>query len=190
MKLTTRLPIPSDRELVLAAVVIAGLALLAVHRWVLMPSYVRWSSARAQAELLGIENAKLRSLIRLRQEVIEQHELLPREAFVSDTPQITMSQFLRQLERAASRAGVTIVNASPLDSTEGPEHQLFPLRIGVSGPLAGVARLAESLLNGPAIVGLESTTIRATRAADVVDCQLSIWLVGLRPLSVLEGDGG
>ena len=58
---------------------------------------------------------------------------------------------------------------------------VYPVELAVSGTIMQVLQFVTDLLNRPTITGLKSFMIRGTQSGSIVECNLSIWMVGLVP---------
>ena len=177
----------SSRERWLAGlVVLAGVAVLAGRGW-LWPAYERWSAASALLSARTQEYEKLRGFLAVEGEVDEAHGRLPAGVIQRESDAITLSAYLRELESLARLPSLTIVNAKPEAVVEGPAGRRYPIRLTVSGTLKEVGQFVTRLTGESAGVQLRGFAVRAVQGGALVECNLSIELIRLRPTQAATG---
>lgn len=169
----------NTRELVLiTATLIVVVGAPVFQRW-LLPGYDQWRAMGALVDSQTIEYQRLVSNLEIKQSVDEQFKLLGENAWQSQSDQITLSGFLRDVEVEARYPGMTLINMKPLPVTHQETHSVYKVRLSVAGKLQDVLKFAFKLLNGETITGMESFSIRGTQGGNVVECSFSLWMVKL-----------
>lgn len=171
----------SPREWTLAVATAALLLSLLIYRAWVLPAYDQWRVARDVAAVKQAEHVKLAGYLEVEGAVQEAARRVPESAFSHDSDQIVLSRFLRHVETLVRHPTMTIVNAKPGVVEELEAFRRFPLRLTVSGSPPETARFVHRLLNGEDAVGLESFALRGVQGGNLVECVLSVWLVGLTP---------
>jgi len=171
----------SPREWTLAAATATMLVAFLIYRAWVLPSYDAWQAARAATAAMQAEHTKLVGYLSVEAAVRDAAAEVPPSVFSQDSDQIVLSRFLRHVETLVRHPSMTIVNAKPGVVEDLGTHRRFPIRLTVSGSPPETARFVQRLLNGEDAVGLESFALRGVQGGNLVECVLSIWLVGLTP---------
>ena len=139
----------------------------------------QWSDQRTRLEAQSLQLAKLKRNLALSGRVDHQVRQLGDQAVQNGTDEVTLARFLRRIETVSRDAGITLVNMKPLPVERCPTYKSYPVRLSVAGPIQKVLQFGNDLTHGPQITGTESFSVRAVRAANGVECTLSIWMVQL-----------
>lgn len=105
------------------------------------------------------------------------------EAFQNESDQITVSQFLRDVESLARQPNMTLLNMKPMPVKVKEQYKIYRVRLSAVGKLQDIVTFVSSLTNRKYITGLSSLSIRGVQGHGVVECTLSIWMVRLLPNS-------
>ena len=161
---------------VIAATIVVGFFL--VQSFVL-PAYDEWrllgSRLKAQAE----EYESLASNLAIRTSVDAELKKLGPHAEQSASDQITLSQFLRDIETQAHQPSMTVINMKPLPVRDEGTHKRYPVRLAVAGKLQEVLQFVSDILNRDVVAGLDAFSIRGVQGSNMVECTLSVWMVTL-----------
>jgi len=187
-----RLPSFNTQQTVLA--VVTGLVLfgaILAARFV-VPAVRQWQDLRVHIEEQTLEFAKLSRNLEVKQSVDRQFATLKPEIWQTESDEIKLSQFLRQLDPLARLPGITPINAKPLPIEDKGTHKIYRVRVSFSGQLPDVLKFVTDLTNGDQIVGLESFALRgiAGGGGNQVECTIQIWTVCLVKEPAKPADDG
>jgi len=153
----------------------------AICSYLILPAYDEWCDLRQSVAGQRDQYEKFTCNLGVKQSVEEQFAGLAREVFQTDSDQATYSHFLRRLEMQARATNVAIVNVKPFEVEVTPTYKIYRVRLSVAGKIHQLLQFVGGLIDGPAVVGTESLTIRAVQGINMVECILSVWMVCLTP---------
>ena len=174
----------SPRESVLFSLTTLGLLCLLVVHGYLLPAYDQWQLSKSSAQLQGLEYAKLNSNLAIKQSVNQQFHKLGPNALQLKSDQITLSEYLRELETLTRHPSITLINMKPLPVKAETNHKIFHIKLSVAGKLPEILQFVTELTHGETITGLEGFSLRAMQGNNMVECSLSLWMVRLMPESI------
>ncbi len=183
---------PRQLALLWLTVLVVVVALGAVY-WV-FPTYDAWRDLRSGAGMQAIEHARLRANLAMGQRVNEQFQQGGGKAFQGASDQITVSQFLIELETLARLPSLTLINARPMPARQKGPYKTYAVKLSLSGRLNEILQFVWEVTSGESIVGLESFSLRGVQDRQLVECTLNLWMVRLLAepggASHLEGGSG
>lgn len=153
-------------------------AVLLVYHW-LMPMYDQWTMLRAQVYAQQQELTTLERNLAMREAVEARFVELGRSVIQSESDQIILSRFLREIEAAARQPSLTLINMSPRPIDDNGTSKRYPVRLSVSGTPQDVVEFTAQVLNNSTVVGLESYSLRGVQGGHTIECTLSLWMVRL-----------
>lgn len=168
-------------------VVATGMTIVGVlvfQQW-LLPVYDQWSALRDLVAVQANEHAKLVHNLSVKEEVDARFADLGEAAIQTKSDEITLSQFLRDVEAAARLPSLVLINMKPMPIEQKNYVKIYPVRLSVAGKMQDVLKFVSGLLHGSTVVGLESFSIRGVQGGHSVECTLSFWMVRLIPDKVV-----
>ncbi|MEW6229299.1 MAG: type 4a pilus biogenesis protein PilO [Bacillota bacterium] len=178
---------PRKRALQYAALLVVALAFAGyvVYAQAFMPlsREARSLSLRVKATRQKIESLPktAEALARLREEHVQTVEALE-ELESAVTQAEGMPYFLRDLERASSASGVTVVSVSAGSLTSSSPYAELPVAIGISGSYVQVKAFVDELLSLGRAMSVRTLRLSASRrsngsgGAPVLDATLAVVL--------------
>jgi Tfp pilus assembly protein PilO len=163
------------------AVALCAAAGIVLVRTILLPSYREWRDLQSELHARAPEYARLARNLAYRQSADEEFERLPREAFQRDPEQITLAAWLRELETAARRPSLVLVNTKPMPVRHEAGYGVYTVKLSISGRLAEVLQFVSDAVSGPTVAGLGSFSMRAVQGGDSVECSFDLRMVKLAP---------
>ena len=169
----------SIREQILAVVAVSVIAGFVLIRAAIVPAVWEWSSLRGDLRSQQIRLSELSKNLTLKGSVDAQFEQLGNKVLQEDSDEATLSEFLRDVERAARYPTLRIINMKPLAVRTEDTHKVYRIRLSVGGKLQEIIQFYSDLMRGSAAAGLESFSIRGVQGGNIVECGLAIWMVRL-----------
>lgn len=160
----------------LAGALFVIVAVLLIYHW-LLPLYDRWTFLRAQVYAQQQELATLKHNLAMREAVEARFEELGDQVVQSESDQIVLSQFLREVETAARQPSLTLVNMSPRPIEDDGMSKRYPVRLSVAGTPQDVVKFTSQILNSPTVIGLESYSLRGVQGGHTIECTFALWMV-------------
>jgi len=188
IRLTRKL---SDRELVLAALTFNVALIAAVSTVWLSPRFDEWRSVKTSVEDASAEMMRLSDALAVREEVERRFAALGDVVLRTESDQVVLSQFLRDLDQYVREANLTLVNMKPLDVDRQPLARKYPVRLAVAGSVPETVQFAGAVFESESVVGLDRFSIRGVQGFGRVECSFVVSLVQLvPPLGVGAPDNG
>ena len=159
---------------VLAAMVVLCVAVI---EWYLCPEYDELKSLRSSAEMRAIEYSKLTRNLLVSRNVNEQFEKELKTAKQTESDEITLSNFLRDLEALARHPSMTIINIKPLPVKDERTYKVYRAKLAVAGRLQEILKFVSDLAAGPKIIGLDSFSLRGVQGVSKVECGLLVRMI-------------
>lgn len=169
----------NPREVLLAAIAVIGVIIFPMFRWGILPAYHQWQSLRYSTTMQTMEYHRLRSNLSMRKSVGEQFEKLGTNIFQEQSDQITLSDYLRELEALARYPSLTVIGIKPLPVVNEKSHKTYRIKLSVAGKLPEILQFVAKVTNGPTVTGLEAFSLRGVQGANRVECSLSLRMVRL-----------
>ena len=144
---------------------------------VLLPRWDDYRTDRRQVQAMADRHARLSHNLRVRREVEREYSKLQVDLIQTKSDEITLSQFLRNLQQAADRPSLTIVNMKPGNVERDRSLKTFPVKLAVAGNLQEVLGFVGALSENRDAVGLGKLSIRGTHGVNQVECSLELWMV-------------
>lgn len=154
---------------------------LPIVRRYLLPAYDEWQAVRSTVQMQAVEHAKLTANLAVRGSVDRQFKSLGPKLIQSASDQITLSEYLRELETLARHPDMTLVNMKPLPVKQEHTYKIYRVRLSVAGKLQDIMQFVSDVTHGPAVTGLEAFTLRGAQGHNRVECSLCLWMVRLIP---------
>jgi Tfp pilus assembly protein PilO len=169
------------REIILFALTgVAAVSAVGVRSFIL-PAYDEGSALRSKVRLQAAEYARLEANLQVKDSVNKQFERLGEKVSQSASDQMTLSDFLRELETLARHPSLTLINMKPLPVKNEVTHKIYRVKLSVAGKLQEILQFITDVTNGPDVTGLESFALRGVQGLNMVECNLSLWMVRLLP---------
>jgi Tfp pilus assembly protein PilO len=163
--------------MVVGIAAIAVLLSAGIGRYLVLPAYDQYKSLQATVDMQSVEHAKLSRNVSMGAQVDRQFEALGQDIMQSESDEVTLSQFLRQLESLARYPSMTLVNMKALPVRDEGAFKVFGVRAAVAGKLQEIVQFVSDLTSRPEAVGLEAFSIRGLQAGNRVECTLTVWMV-------------
>ncbi len=172
-----------NRQVILLG--IAGVVIISVvfATELLLPLYSNLTSMQIAVKNGASKHARLSKNLEIRELVNKEFARLNKQSFQTQSDQITVSQFLRDVEELARQPNMTLVNMKPLPVKHEGRFKIYRVRLSAIGKLQDIVKFVSGLTNAEHITGLSSLSLRGVRGNDMVECSLFIWMVRL-----LSGD--
>jgi hypothetical protein len=170
----------TPREVMLFALVAFAATAFVALRWIVVPTFRDWRETQSRFLSLSREHARLLRNLAYKQSAEEQSRLLPPQAILVESEQLTLATWLRDLEVAARRTGVTLNSTKPMPVLQEGGYKVFGVRVSLSGRLPDVLKFVSEVVSGPSVVGIQSYTMRAVRAPNNVECTLYLRMVRIQ----------
>ena len=173
--------ISQPRQLLLATVaVLVIVSAGAAQQWI-FPAYDRWTALREEVRQMHMQQELFSRNLALRDQVDRQLAELGEAAGADPSQQKALSQFMVDLETAASGNSLTMVNAKPEPVSLESACHLYRVRLTVSGSPANVVQFVHQLTDGQSVVGVQALILRATQSGDGVEAILTLQMARLAP---------
>lgn len=169
----------SVREwMLVAAAFWTCLTVFIVMQWI-GPRLDQWQTLRARVAVQEPELAQLHRNLARRETIERQFATLDEAVFQAASDEVTLNRFLQGLESAARQPSLTLVNITPGERETSGAARQFAVRVSVSGTAADVLRFVREMTTGPAVVGIDSISLRGAQRGRRVECTLGIRLAQL-----------
>lgn len=172
-----------NRRIILLGIGGAIIMLILFATEVLSPALDRLTVKRTSVENGFAQHGRLIKNVSVRDFVEREFANLGEGAFQNESDQITVSQFLRDVESLARQPNMTLLNMKPMPVKAKGQHKIYRVRLSAVGKLQDIVKFVSSLTNRKYITGLSSLSIRGVQGHGVVECAFSIWMVRLQPNS-------
>ena len=169
------------RETVLLAAVACAAGGFILLRNLALPSYREWRDLEAQLQAQALEHTRLARNLAYKQSAEDEFARLAPEAFQTESEQMTLASWLRELEATARRPSLVLVNTKPLPVRRERGYVSYAVRLSVSGRLAEVIQFISDAANGATITGLSSFSMRGVQGSNNVECTFGLRMVRLMP---------
>ncbi len=169
------------RRAALLAVLGTILLGMLICQYSVLPAFNQWRTAKASVEIKASQYARLAQNLAVKQSVQDRIKELPPEAYQLKSDEITLSEFLRNVEAISYLPSMTLINAKPLPVEDQGAYRIFRMKLSVAGKLEELLRFLFKLTTGKTPVGLESFRLRGVQGSELVECSLAIWMVRLTP---------
>jgi Tfp pilus assembly protein PilO len=180
----------SVREVFLLGLALSSVAVFLATKYYLVPAYDTQKAVRAQAELMSMDYAKLLTNLAVSEKMSREYEMLRDEAVVqTESDQITLSAFLQQIEVAARRPTLVLINMRPQPIVTAETFKSYPVNLSISGNLPEVVRFVSDLLSAQTVISLDHFVLRGVQSYGRVECSMVLSMVKTTPLSVRQGAG-
>jgi hypothetical protein len=154
-----------------------------VKRFIL-PAYDQWCALKSTVGMQVVEYDTLKSNLLIKESVDKQFERLGDHVWQLESDQITLSNYLRELETLARHPSMTLINMKPIPAQLEDTHKIYRLKLTVAGKLQEILQFVSELTHGTTVTGLEAFSLRAVQGINIVECNLSLWMVQLIPESL------
>jgi Tfp pilus assembly protein PilO len=180
----------SVREVFLFGMALSSVTVFLAMKYYLMPSYDTQKAVRAQTELMSMDYAKLLTNLSVSEKMSREYEMLRDEAVVqTQSDQITLSAFLQQIEVAARRPTLVLINMRPQPIVTAESFKSYPVNLSISGNLPEVIRFVSDLLSAQIVISLDHFVLRGVQSYGRVECSMVLSMVKTTPLPVREKRG-
>lgn len=180
----------SVREVFLFGLTLSTVTLFLAVKYYLLPAYDEQKALRAQAELMSMDYARLLTNLVVSEKMGREYEILRDGAVVQmQSDQITLSTFLQQIEVAARRPTLVLINMKPLAIITAETYKSYPVKLSISGSLPEVIRFVSALLSAPTVIGVDRFTLRGMQSYGRVECSMELSMIKITPLSASERGG-
>ena len=175
-----RFPRLNNRQIVLATwAVLFVVSATLIDRYI-FPAYEELDSERALAKSQAIHYLQLTRNLAISKNVNMEFEGLGKSAQQTENDQITLSNFLRDLETLARLPNMTIVNIKPLPIKTKPTHKIYRAKLSVAGRLQDILQFVLGVSSASMITGLESFYLRGVQGGvSKVECSLLVRMIRL-----------
>ena len=178
MKLKVKIHLDARQGVLLGLTLLVLLA-AAGAEYVLLPQYDRWVSLREVSQTQAAKYARLTRSLAAGKAVNAAFEKLGQAPRQSDSDEITLSSFLRDLERLARYPNMTVVNMSPLPVRDLGAVKKYGVQMSVSDSLQHILQFVSDATTGSLHTGVESFTLRGVQGSGNVECAVSLYTLCL-----------
>ena len=168
-----------DRQIILLWITGAVIVCALIAQGWLLPASDDLKSARSLAQAQRQKYARLKENIKIRQRVDEQFKRLHQKSFQTQSDQITLSRFVRDLESLARHPSLVLVNLKPMPVKNEGSFKVYRIRLAVSGKIQDILRFVSDLTGRDNIAGLESFSLRGVQGGRTAECSLSVRMIRL-----------
>lgn len=176
MKRTRQL---TQREVLLGAALILIIGMGFAVRGLFLPLYRQWRDLRQRVQLQEMQYQRLNRNMGLRHDVENQFARLDPRVFQRDSDEVTLGEWLRDLEAAARNTAVTPLNMRPYTMQSAATTKTYGVRVSISGRLPEVVRFVDEVSGSGRAVSLDACSIRGIPGGNNVECTLSLQLISL-----------
>lgn len=165
----------------IAAIVMSATILLSaiIIHYAIIPTYGNLRLLRQSVQTNVKRLAVLSQNIMVRQSVDEKFSQIGKKTIQTETDEITISQFLREIEELARKPNVMLINMKPTAPKGTETVRQYEVKLSVAGRIQDVLQFLHALTTADSIVGLRSISLRGVQAGQRVECSLTIWTVRL-----------
>ena len=154
--------------------ILFSLSIVTIDSYIL-PAYEEMDSARTSMHSLAAQYLRLTSNLAMSENIATEFQGLEKGVKQVDNDQITLSNFLRDLETQARLPHITIVNIKPLPIENKPTHKVYRVKISLAGRLQDMLQFMSNVSNGQKIIGFDSFSLRGVQGGlGRVECTLLI----------------
>ncbi len=154
--------------------ILFSLSIVTIDSYIL-PAYEEMDSARTSMHGLAAQYLRLTSNLAMSENIATEFQGLEKGIKQVDNDQITLSNFLRDLETQARLPNITIVNIKPLPIENKPTHKVYRVKISLAGRLQDMLQFMSNVSNGQKIIGFDSFSLRGVQGGlGRVECTLLI----------------
>ncbi len=172
-----------NRQVILLGIAAVVVISVVFTTELLLPLYSNLTLMQTAVKNGASKHARLLKNLGIRELVNKEFDRLNKQAFQTQSDQITISQFLRDVEELARQPNMMLVNMKPLPVKHEGRFKIYRVRLSAIGKLQDIVKFVSGLTNAENITGLSSLALRGVRGNDMVECSLFIWMVRL-----LSGD--
>lgn len=171
----------NDRQI--SVLTLGGLILLAVGliHYLILPSYTNMQMLRSTLRKDRNRSDLLMRNLQAKDSVEAQFVQVESAVLQTETDEITISQFLREIEALARKSNMTLVNMKPMAPKAEGTLRRYEVKLSIAGTLQDVFRFVHELTNGDRIVGLHSMSLRGVQGGRLVECNMEVWAVRMIP---------
>jgi Tfp pilus assembly protein PilO len=181
----------SVREIFLFGLTLSVVVLFLAAKYCLLPAYDEQKALRAQAQLMSMDYAKLLTNLAVSEKMGREYEILRDGAVVqTQSDQITLSTFLQQIEAAARRPTLMLINMKPQAVVTSETFKSYPVKLSISGNLPEVIRFVSDLLSAKTVIGVDHFMLRGVQSYGRVECSMELNMVTIIPPAARERGGG
>jgi Tfp pilus assembly protein PilO len=160
----------------LTAVVIIAVPMI---QKMILPAYDEWRMLRSQVNLQAIDYAKLTANLAIKDSVNQQYNKLDPKILLAATDQIVLSEYLRDIETMARHPSLSLINMKPMPVKEENFYKIYKVKLAIAGKLQEILQFISDVTNSPTVTGLESFSLRGVQGDNLVECNLSFWMIRL-----------
>lgn len=180
----------SVREVFLFGLTLSTVTFFLAVKYYLLPAFDEQKALRAEAQLMSMDYAKLLTNLAVSEKMGREYEILRDEAVVQmQSDQITLSAFLQQIEVAARRPTLVLVNMKPQAIVTAETFKSYPVKLSISGNLPEVIRFVSDLLSTQAVIGVDHFMLRGVQSYGRVECSMELSMIKITPLLASERGG-
>jgi len=149
-----------------------------IQRWIL-PAYDQWTNLRSHVDLQAADYAKLTANLAIKESVNQQYEKLNQKTRQNETDQIVLSEYLRDIESMARHPSLTLINMKPMPVKAEKNYKIYKVKLAIAGKLQEILQFVSDVTHSPSITGLESFSLRGVQGDNLVECNISFWMIRL-----------
>jgi hypothetical protein len=171
----------SDRELFLLAATTFVTLTLIVALGLVRPTYRHWRDEREHLNAVITKYVKLAHNLTQNDLIKDATAELESAPVQKDSDQITLSEYLRNLEAEGTRQKVELVSMRPDPTEQRNGYKLYRVHVVAAGRLPEVLRFVESASRGRDGLSageIAEFAVRSVASGEAVEC--SIYLVSIR----------
>ena len=168
-----------NHQMILLGIVSVIIVSIVFTTELLLPLYDDLTSIQTVAKNELHKHARLLRNVGVRELVNKEFDRLNEQAFQTQSDQITISQFLRDVEGLARQPNMMLVNMKPLPVKHEGCFKIYRVRLSAIGKLQDIVTFVSAITNAEHITGLSSISLRGVRGNGTVECSFFIWMVRL-----------
>jgi hypothetical protein len=169
----------NQREWALCAVFAAAILTLPLFRNVMLPTWREWASLRSRLHSQTAEHDRFVRNLSRKKVVDAEFARLDQQTWQTESDQMTLASWLRELEVMARLPGMNINNMKALPVKEERSYRVYRVRLSVSGKLPEVMKFVSETTNGQSVTGVEAFSLRGTQGPNAVECSLALRMIRL-----------
>ena len=178
----------SIREIFLFGLTLSAVAFFLGIKYYILPAQNKRGDLKAKAQLMSVEYDKLLTNLKVSEKMGQEYDILRNGAVVqTESDQITLSTFLQEIEVAARRPSLVLINMKPKPVATGETYKTYPVRLSVSGRFPEVIGFVSDLLSTQNVIGIEHFMLRGGASYGRVECSMEPYMIKTIPLARHEG---
>lgn len=170
-----------DRQVAFCTVSCVLIVCALIANYLVFPAYDNLLLLRSDVRRQSEKYARLEENIKVGNVVDRRFAQIGRKAFRTQPDEITVSEFLRELEKTASLAKIMLANVKPMPVGDEGAYKSYGVRLSVAGKVQEILKFIWNVTNGDLVVELESFSLRGVQGGNRAECSASMRMIRLIP---------